>query len=67
MRVFTLSQESWIALPGLSITHRYEFLNVRERAIREIYGLSNMRGRVVVDDDVEGGAGNTVQRELEAA
>jgi hypothetical protein len=33
---FTLSQESWIAL--LSITHRYEFLNVRERAIREIYG-----------------------------
>jgi hypothetical protein len=33
---FTLSQESWIAL--LSIAHRYEFLNVRERAIREIYG-----------------------------
>jgi len=33
---FTLSQESWIAL--LSIAHRYEFLNVRERAVREIYG-----------------------------
>ena len=33
---FTLSQESWVAL--LSIAHRYEFLNVRERAIREIYG-----------------------------
>jgi hypothetical protein len=33
---FTLSQENWIAL--LSITHRYEFLNVHERAIREIYG-----------------------------
>lgn len=33
---FTLSQESWVAL--LSIAHRYEFLDVRERAIREIYG-----------------------------
>jgi hypothetical protein len=33
---FTLSQASWVAL--LSIAHRYEFLNVRERAIREIYG-----------------------------
>jgi hypothetical protein len=32
---FTLSQESWVAL--LSIAHRYEFLNVRVRAIREIY------------------------------
>ncbi|KAI9513379.1 hypothetical protein F5148DRAFT_1020 [Russula earlei] len=34
---FSLPQTSWIAL--LSISHRYEFLNVRERAIREIYGL----------------------------
>jgi len=33
---FALPQASWIAL--LSIAHRYEFLNVRERAIREIYG-----------------------------
>ena len=33
---FTLPQASWIAL--LSIASRYEFLNVRERAIREIYG-----------------------------
>ena len=33
--------------PGLSITHRYKFLNVFERAIREIYGLSIMTGRVV--------------------
>lgn len=33
---FTLPQASWIAL--LSITHRYEFLNVRDRAIFEIYG-----------------------------
>jgi len=33
---FTLPQASWVAL--LSIAHRYEFLNVRERAIREIYG-----------------------------
>ena len=33
---FTLPQESWIAL--LSIAHRYEFLNVRDRAVREIYG-----------------------------
>ena len=32
---FSLPQSSWIAL--LSIAHRYEFLNVRERAIREIY------------------------------
>ena len=32
---FSLSQSSWIAL--LSIAHHYEFLNVRERAIREIY------------------------------
>jgi len=34
---FSLPQASWIAL--LSIAHRYEFLNVRERAIREIYGV----------------------------
>jgi hypothetical protein len=33
---FSLPQASWIAL--LSISHRYEFLNVYERAIREIYG-----------------------------
>jgi len=33
---FSLPQATWIAL--LSIAHRYEFLNVRERAIREIYG-----------------------------
>jgi hypothetical protein len=32
---FSLPQKSWIAL--LSIADRYEFLNVRERAIREIY------------------------------
>jgi hypothetical protein len=32
---FSLPESSWIAL--LSIAHRYEFLNVRERAIREIY------------------------------
>ena len=32
---FSLPRSSWIAL--LSIAHRYEFLNVRERAIREIY------------------------------
>jgi len=38
---FTLSQESWVAL--LSIAHRYEFLNVRERAIREIYGPFRVR------------------------
>jgi len=35
---FSLPQSSWIAL--LSIAHYYEFLNVRERAIREIYGLT---------------------------
>jgi hypothetical protein len=33
---FVLPQASWIAL--LSIATHYEFLNVRERAIREIYG-----------------------------
>ncbi|KAI0290004.1 hypothetical protein BC826DRAFT_1106752 [Russula brevipes] len=33
---FSLPQPCWIAL--LSIAHRYEFLKVRERAIREIYG-----------------------------
>ena len=32
---FSLPQSSWIAL--LSIAHQYEFLNVRERAIRGIY------------------------------
>ena len=32
---FSLTQTSWIAL--LSIAHRYEFPNVRERAINEIY------------------------------
>ena len=39
-----LSRSSWI--PLLSISHRYEFLNVRERAIREIYGP---RGNSVPD------------------
>jgi hypothetical protein len=34
---FSLPQTSWIAL--LSIAHRYEFLNVRERVIREIYDI----------------------------
>jgi hypothetical protein len=38
---FTLPQASWIVL--LSIAHRYEFLNVRERAIHEIY--DPFRGR----------------------
>jgi hypothetical protein len=33
---FSLPQPRWIAL--LSIAHRYEFLKVRERAIREVYG-----------------------------
>jgi hypothetical protein len=33
---FSLPQTSWIAL--LSIAHRYDFLNVRERAMREVYG-----------------------------
>ena len=32
---FSLTQTSWIAL--LSIAHCYEFLNVRERTINEIY------------------------------
>jgi hypothetical protein len=32
---FLLPQASWIAL--LSFAHRYEFLDVRERAIHEIY------------------------------
>jgi hypothetical protein len=32
---FCLSQSSWVAL--LSIAHRYEFMNARKRAIREIY------------------------------
>jgi hypothetical protein len=32
---FCLPQSSWVAL--LSIAHRYEFMNVRKRAIREIY------------------------------
>ncbi|KAI0251874.1 hypothetical protein BJV78DRAFT_1374585 [Lactifluus subvellereus] len=35
---FSLPQTSWIAL--LSITHRYDFPNVRERAIREVYGTA---------------------------
>jgi len=34
---FSLTQTSWIAL--LSIAHRYEFPNVRERAINEIYRI----------------------------
>jgi hypothetical protein len=38
---FLLPQESWIAL--LSIAHRYEFLDVQERAIHEIY--SPFKGR----------------------
>jgi hypothetical protein len=40
---FTLPQESWITL--LSIAHRYEFLEVRERAISEIYGPFQVRAR----------------------
>jgi hypothetical protein len=42
---FSLPQKSWIAL--LSIADRYEFLNVRERAIREIYH-SQQRGDPVL-------------------
>ena len=38
---FSLPQSSWIAL--LSIAHRYEFLNVRVRAIREIYDSVRQR------------------------
>jgi hypothetical protein len=34
---FRLPQSSWMAL--LSIAHRYEFMTVRERAIREIYDV----------------------------
>ncbi|KAI0251878.1 hypothetical protein BJV78DRAFT_395638 [Lactifluus subvellereus] len=37
---FSLPQTSWIAL--LSITHRYDFPNVRERAIREVYGFHSI-------------------------
>jgi len=32
---FRLPQSSWVAL--LSIAHRYEFTDMRERAIREVY------------------------------
>lgn len=59
---FTLSQESWIAL--LSIAHRYEFLNVRERAIREIYGPFRARQKrwdVMATEKKE----QKVQQELE--
>jgi hypothetical protein len=38
---FSLPQTSWIAL--LSITHRYDFPNVRSRAIREIFGSRTTR------------------------
>jgi hypothetical protein len=40
---FTLPQKSWITL--LSIAHRYEFLDVRERAINEIYSPFQVRAR----------------------
>ena len=43
---FSLPQKSWIAL--LSIAHRYEFLNVRERAIREIYHSQERKDDVLL-------------------
>ena len=48
---FALSQESWIAL--LSITHRYEFLNVRERAILEIYGPFRARKKRWEEQEIQ--------------
>ena len=48
---FALSQESWIAL--LSITHRYEFLNVRERAILEIYGPFRARQKRWEEQEIQ--------------
>jgi hypothetical protein len=42
---FSLPRTSWIAL--LSIAHRYEILNVRERAIREIFNTAS--GEVMSD------------------
>ena len=39
----SLRQSEWIAL--LSIAHRYEFLGVRARAIREIYDLPGQRDK----------------------
>ena len=41
---FLLPQASWIAL--LSIAHRFEFLDVRERAIHELY--SPFKGRQIL-------------------
>jgi hypothetical protein len=52
---FLLPQASWIAL--LSIAHRYEFLNVRERAICEIYGP--------FQDDQKPWSGSREQKEKE--
>jgi hypothetical protein len=43
---FSLPQKSWVAL--LSIAHRYEFLNVRERAIREIYHSQERKDDVLL-------------------
>lgn len=56
---FTLPQESWITL--LSITHRYEFMNVRERAIREIYSPFRARWEsMALEKD-----GEEIQQELQ--
>jgi hypothetical protein len=46
---FLLPQASWIAL--LSIAHRFEFLDVRERAIHEIY--SPFKGRQILSVKLE--------------
>jgi hypothetical protein len=40
---FRLPQSGWIAL--LSIAHRYEFLNVYKRAVREIYDFAQSEYR----------------------
>ena len=40
---FSLPQSRWIAL--LSIAHRYEFMDVRARAIREIYNPLGKRAK----------------------
>ena len=40
---FRLPQSSWVAL--LSIAHRYEFTDMRERAIREIYNSGPSKHR----------------------
>ena len=60
---FTLPQESWITL--LSIAHRYEFMDVRERAIGEIYDPFRARWDSIAKSTKTTSKEQKIQQELQ--